>query len=128
MLDSLATMPSQEALGVGLLVAVAIELATIVLRFGGGWKSPEVTRCCSRWTRGWRVHHGYVGVAFVLGALLLPMPAAVATIALVLGVGLAISDALHHFAVLWPVTGSHEFYVRYPCEAGAVDEGAAGRD
>jgi hypothetical protein len=32
----------------------------------------------------------------------------------VVAIGLVISDIIHHFLVLWPVTGSPEFDLRYP--------------
>jgi hypothetical protein len=122
MADVLATLTPHQVARVGILAAFAVELATIVLRFGGGWRSPEVTRCCARLTAGWRVHHGYVGVALLVVAWLAPLPASVAALAWIAGIALALSDAIHHFAVLWPVTGSHEFYVRYPACAESSAE------
>ena len=122
MADVLAALTPHQVARVGFLAAFAVEFATIVLRFGSGWRSPEVTRCCARWTAGWRVHHGYVGVALLVVAWLAPLPAALAAFTWIAGIALALSDAIHHFAVLWPVTGSHEFYVRYPGCAESADE------
>ena len=33
---------------------------------------------------------------------------------LLVGVGLFVSDMVHHFVVLWLATGSPEFDIRYP--------------
>ena len=112
MIDNLAAMQTEHLVRFGYLAALAIELATIVLRFGWGMRSPETTKCCARFTGGWRIHHGYVGVALLVLAWALPLPAAASALLWISGIALALSDALHHFAVLWPLTGSPEFHVR----------------
>ncbi|MBL9085702.1 MAG: hypothetical protein JNM10_01035 [Planctomycetia bacterium] len=114
MFDALATLETPTVLGVGLLAAVLLEGATVALRFGLGWTSPEKTGTLARFTRGWRIHHLYPGLVLILVAAVVPMPAALANLAWMFGIMLALSDALHHFAVLWPLTGDHEFDLRYP--------------
>lgn len=114
MLDALATLETPTVLGVGLLAAVLLEGATVALRFGLGWTSPEKTGTLARFTRGWRIHHLYPGLVLILAAAVVPMPSALGNLAWMLGIMLALSDALHHFAVLWPLTGDHEFDLRYP--------------
>lgn len=114
MLDALATLETPTVLGVGLLAAVLLEGATVALRFGLGWTSPEKTGTLARFTRGWRIHHLYPGLVLILLAAVVPMPAALANLAWMSGIMLALSDALHHFVVLWPLTGDHEFDLRYP--------------
>lgn len=114
MLDALATLETPIVLGVGLLAAVLLEGATVALRFGLGWTSPEKTGTLARFTRGWRIHHLYPGLVLILLAAVVPMPAALANLAWMSGIMLALSDALHHFVVLWPLTGDHEFDLRYP--------------
>jgi hypothetical protein len=37
-----------------------------------------------------------------------------AAAALVLGIALLASDLIHHFAILWPLTGTPEFHLKYP--------------
>jgi hypothetical protein len=114
MLDVLATLDSPTVLSVGVLAALLVEGATIALRFGFGWTSPEKTGALARFTRGWRVHHLYPGLALLVLAAILPLPAALRNLAWMSGIMLALSDALHHFVVLWPFTGRHEFDLRYP--------------
>lgn len=114
MFDALATLETPTVLGVGLLAAVLLEGATVALRFGLGWTSPEKTGTLARFTRGWRIHHLYPGLVLLLVAAVVPMPAALANLAWMAGLMLAVSDALHHFAILWPLTGDHEFDLRYP--------------
>ena len=114
MLDALATLESPTVLSVGVLAALFLEGATIALRFGLGWTSPEKTGNVARWTRGWRIHHLYPGLALLVVAAVLPLPPALRNLAWMSGIMLALSDALHHFVVLWPLTGHHEFDLCYP--------------
>lgn len=117
-----------DALWFGLIGALVFELATVALRFGLGWTSPERTRPIGRLTRGWRIHHGYpglmlLGVAPMLGFAasgpgtgpleLLVAPAWWGWL-LVVGITLALSDLIHHAVVLPLFAGGHEFYLRYP--------------
>lgn len=106
----------------GLALALAIEAVTVALRFGAGLQSTRDTAWLASLTGGWRIHHGYLGGALLLAALLAyawaglraawPPPAWSAW-ALVAGVGLGVSDLLHHFVVLWLVTGRPHFDLRY---------------
>ena len=70
MFDALATLETPTVLGVGLLAAVLLEGATVALRFGLGWTSPEKTGTLARFTRGWRIHHLYPGLVLILAAVL----------------------------------------------------------
>ena len=114
MLDLLASLDTTTVFGVGTLAALLVEAATLALRFGFGWTSPEKTSGVSRFTRGWRVHHLYPGLVLLAVAALVPMAAPLRNLAWMTGIMLALSDALHHFAILWPLTGDHEFDLRYP--------------
>lgn len=92
------------------------ELPTLIARFGFGLAS---TRSTAAWvaplTFGFRIHHGYIGVAAVLFALCLPAKRRrVIYWCAVIGLGLIFSDLLHHFLVLWPLTGSPQFDLVYP--------------
>jgi hypothetical protein len=96
-----------------LLLTVAIEIVTCLLRFSLNLKATRDTAAMGQLTFGLRIHHGYVGVALiVLGFLLARGP--VLTWTLVIGAALLFSDLIHHFLVLWPLTGSPEFDFFYP--------------
>jgi hypothetical protein len=68
-------------------------------------------------TFGIRVHHGYAGV-MLAGIALWPLGSqpGLRNALLILSVALFASDILHHFAVLWLLTGSPEFDLFYPSE------------
>lgn len=100
-------------------LALLFEAVTVLFRFGFKVQATRDTaRYVARWTRGFRIHHGYWGVPLlVLGVALLatsigPMQAAVWS--MILGLALIKSDLMHHFLVLWPITGSHDFDLVYP--------------
>lgn len=101
----------------GLILAILVELLTIWVRFGLRLRATQHTRPIARLTFGIRVHHGYPGVLLLLVAFFLPP--AWQHAAIILGLALAVSDLLHHFAVLWPITGSPEFDLTYPPPVGA---------
>jgi hypothetical protein len=103
-------------------LAAGMELLTLGLRFGLGLKSREATRGLARWTRGVRVHHGYVGAAVMLAGTTPALPAVWTGALLVVGGALLLSDLVHHFAVLWPLTGSPEFDLRYAVSVPARAE------
>ena len=119
-------------------LTVLFELVTVLFRFGFKLEATRDTRAIARWTRGVRVHHGYWGVPLALfGVLMLgatPVGSA-ATFAglglsmwlVVLGLALIKSDLIHHFLVLWPITGSHDFHLRYPKPVAIPVEVCAGR-
>ena len=60
------------------------------------------------------MHHGYLGLGVGLAALLLPVPAPFRAWTFWIGIALVASDLIHHFLVLWPLTGSPEFHIVYP--------------
>ncbi|MEM1355138.1 MAG: hypothetical protein AAGH88_09670 [Planctomycetota bacterium] len=102
-----------------LALTLAFELVTVLFRFGFKLQATRDTaRYVARWSRGLRIHHGYWGVPLsLIGlALLLLLPGAVqlAAWAIVIGLALIKSDLIHHFLVLWPITGHHEFHLVYP--------------
>lgn len=106
-----------EILALGLATALVMEALTLALRFGCGMKSSHHTCWIGRCTRGVRIHHGYpglaiapVGIALGLGVGTTALGAAIA----ILGIGLLVSDLLHHFVALRLLTGDHEFDLRYP--------------
>lgn len=96
----------------GLLLAVAVEAVTCVMRFGMHLQSTRDTQALGAWTFGFRIHHGYPGVLLLLAAALLGK-GGWRSLLVVVGVGLVASDLAHHCAVLWPLTGDPQFHVRY---------------
>ena len=109
-----------------LFAAIVFELITLVSRFGLGLQSTRDTQFLAAWTMGFRIHHGYVGVlgllCVLLCGLLLPdvqkgkwrgISRGKWGWLLIISVGLIASDLIHHFAVLWPLTGSPQFDLTY---------------
>lgn len=100
-------------------LTVLFELITVLFRFGFKKQATRDTaRYVARWTRGFRIHHGYWGVPlFILGVIALGAslgPAQASTWLIIVGMALIKSDLVHHFLVLWPITGSHDFDLVYP--------------
>ena len=113
-------------------LTIVFELVTILFRFGFKLEATRDTaRYVARWSRGLRIPHGYWGVPLSIAGLslllLLPGAAQPAAWALVLGLALIKSDLIHHFLVLWPITGSHDFHLRYPKPVAIPVEVCAGR-
>ncbi len=94
----------------------AIELVCVILRFGFDLSSSTATASTiGTLTFGYRVHHGYIGLLLIpLGIALDEGRYRVGRLCFVLGVALFLSDVIHHFLVLWPITGSPQFDFVYP--------------
>lgn len=109
-------LTGREVLLCSALLAAAIEVVTVVLRFGFRLEATRDTASTlGVLTAGVRVHHGYIGAALILVSLLrVRMGPALCRWILVLGAALLCSDIIHHFAVLWPIVGSPEFHLLYP--------------
>jgi hypothetical protein len=97
----------------GLFSAVMIEAVTVVLRFGLHLQSTRDTGAIAAYTFGLRIHHGYLGLLLAPIALCFRQPA-IRNLLLAPAIGLFLSDMLHHFLVLWPLTGSPQFDLVYP--------------
>jgi len=95
----------------------AVELLTVFFRFGLGLRSGTRGSRIGRLTRGLRIHHGYIGVALLAVAALFGSSSVAGTALFFTGIALALSDAIHHFLVLWPLTGAAELDLRYPAPA-----------
>ena len=107
-------LSSVRVVVLGLLLALAIELLTAWLRFGWGLISAQHGGILGRWV-GIRIHHGYVGVLLaVLAAGPLRHRHGLRKALLIVSWGLVVSDLVHHFLVLWPITGSPQFDFVYP--------------
>ena len=94
----------------GAVGAAAFEAVTLLLRFGFDLRGVRDTpRFLRALTFGVRVHHGLIGAALIVIALALNHRyATFARWVGVAGIALVLSDLVHHFLVLWPLTGSPE--------------------
>jgi hypothetical protein len=96
-----------------LVCAAVFELATCVGRFGLKISFKEKEAAIKKLTFGIRIHHSHVGIAIILIASVVPLFSFVKAswLALlgVIGWGLLLSDAIHHFLVLYLITGNTEF-------------------
>lgn len=90
-------------------------LLTVWLRFSMNMQSTRDTVWFSTLTFGYRVHHGYVGLlVLILVALLWGRWPFICRGLAALGIALVLSDLIHHFLILWPITGSPQFDLVYP--------------
>jgi len=97
------------------LWAAVVEIPTAIARFGLGLESTRDTAgTVGKLTLGLRIHHGYIGMLLLLIGGLLSSSSRYREGLLILGGALALSDAFHHFVLLWLVTGSPQFDVFYP--------------
>lgn len=110
--------PSQRRATVVSIVSLTlcIEGFTCLLRFGFGMESTRDTAgTVGRLTFGIRIHHGYMGVLILLvykcGR---SRPSTLTRWMKNFGWSLIASDLIHHFLVLWPLTGSPHFDLVYP--------------
>jgi hypothetical protein len=110
----LATLTPWQVCGLSVLAAILMEAITAGMRFGIGLQSTRDTGFIGYLTFGVRIHHGYFGILMLLVTWLRPEPVAWRHLAIIVGSGLVISDLMHHFLVLWPITGSPEFDLTYP--------------
>ncbi|MEK6846875.1 MAG: hypothetical protein AABY16_01775 [Nanoarchaeota archaeon] len=103
-----------------IITAVIVEIITIVGRFKFNistknfWVSVMRHFNKKHWVH---VHHIFLGLIISALALILE-----SNLALNLGIGIALSDAVHHFLVLWPLVGSPEFHIMYKNKALLTEE------
>jgi hypothetical protein len=108
-------LPWRRVVFLGLALALVLEIVSIGARFGLGLESTQATLPLAAATFGLRIHHGYLG--FILGLIawvLFQTKPAQANALWILAIGLVVSDLVHHFLVLWPITGSPQFDLFYP--------------
>jgi len=96
------------------LITAAMEGVTLLLRFGFGFRSPEATSFLRSFTGGLRIHHGYVGGLLLLPTVLIYSGGPLYGWICATWLSLVYSDVIHHFLILWPITGSPEFDLFYP--------------
>lgn len=95
-------------------LTVGFELITCLLRFGFHRESTRDTGVLAAWTFGMRIHHAYLGGILLLVATRFARKSKARRWLVRIGAALVCSDLIHHFLVLWPVTGSPQFDVMYP--------------
>ena len=95
-----------------LALTILIEAVTCAFRFGLNLQSTRDLASLARFTFGLRIHHGYVGIVLLVVAAFLKS-SRMRDVLLVAGSGLVASDLIHHFLVLWPITGSPQFDLTY---------------
>lgn len=95
-------------------LAALIEVFTCALRFGFGLQATRDSALLAQFTGGLRIHHGYIGVLLIALSLLWPDGQSVRSWLMRIGGALTLSDFVHHFLVLWPLTGSPQFDLTYP--------------
>jgi hypothetical protein len=111
MMAHCAALTSGKVIVYGLLLAVALEAITVVLRFGFKLESTRDTTMIGTMTFGLRVHHGYIGL--FLAPLAWCFPLGLRHALWIIAIGLIFSDLAHHFIVLWYFTGSPQFDIFY---------------
>ena len=96
------------------ILTLVIEAITVLLRFGFKIQATQSTAFIARFTFGIRIHHGYLGIVFIIVSLVADLPAYLSNTLLILGSSLLLSDLIHHFVVLRLITGDPQFHLRYP--------------
>jgi hypothetical protein len=95
-------------------LTLLFEGITYLLRFGMGMESTRDTGVLRVLTFGLRIHHGYVGLVLLAAAFLVPKGWRLRKWCWRVGAALVASDLIHHFLVLWPITGDPHFDLTYP--------------
>jgi hypothetical protein len=112
LLETCGLMSFRKVLLWGLAFAFVFEIFTVLFRFGFGLQTTEATAMIGSMTLGLRIHHGYIGLFFLL--LGFPFPKGIRNALWIVGIGLMFSDLVHHFVVLWIWVGSPQFDFVYP--------------
>jgi hypothetical protein len=97
-------------------LTVLFEGITAFCRFGLDLESTRDTASTvGLITLGLRIHHSYLGLLLVAIAFWgLKTKPDIAKWVLAIGIALVCSDAIHHFGVLWLITGSPQCDLFYP--------------
>lgn len=112
--DYLALIPVSKILLWIAILTLLFEAMTAALRFGFGLQATQSTAFIGNLTFGIRIHHGYLGIILLLFSLIPALPIYFRNILLILGSSLLLSDLIHHFIVLWLITGDPQFHLTYP--------------
>ena len=99
-------------------LTLLFEGITCFLRFAGGYQSTRDTSALARYTLGLRIHHGYLGIVMAATSYCCCRHhhhrPALYLWCYPIGLALIASDLIHHFLVLWPITGDPQFDLVYP--------------
>jgi uncharacterized membrane protein YidH (DUF202 family) len=106
----------------GIVLGIVIEVFTSLMRFYFGLESTNDTAVIGKFTGGIRIHHGYIGGLLMFGAafnLQRTKSWSDRVFKLwhwffIIGIGLVISDFVHHFIVLQLAIGHPQFDLVYP--------------
>ena len=93
------------------MLAISLELLTVFVRFKFKIKTKDVLIKIMKHFDLKKIvhfHHGFVGIIIFVIAYFYGL-----FFWADIGFGILISDAIHHFLVLWPIMGSPEFHVLY---------------
>ena len=106
---------TRRLISLTLALTLAIEGLAILFRFGLGFESSRDTApFIAPLTMGLRIHHGYLGLLMLLVASILRENYSSWIFYLrAFGLAFFLSDLVHHFLVLWPITGSPQFDLYY---------------
>ncbi|MFH1422811.1 MAG: hypothetical protein ABIH42_08895 [Planctomycetota bacterium] len=96
----------------GLILSAVIEGITIFVRFGLGVEATRDTRWLSPYTFGIRDHHLYYGILLLLISVFVSDKFWKNSF-FIIGISCFVSDLVHHFVVLWLITGSPQFDLTY---------------
>ena len=107
-----AALSTRHVIAYALILTIFFEAFTIGFRFGLSFQSTRDTAVIGLYTFGLRIHHGYIGL------FLLPLawcaPLGLRHALWILAIGVVLSDLIHHFLILWPITGDPQFDLVYP--------------
>ena len=95
------------------ILTILFEAVTVLFRFGFNITIKKDFRWLGKLSFGYRLHHGYWGLALVMVSYL-AFTGTAQEHGLILGWALFLSDIIHHFVVLQLFTGNHEFELRFP--------------
>ena len=110
-----AACDARRVILIGLVFALVLEAVSIAFRFGLGLQSSQATSFLADWTLGLRIHHGYLGLLlFLVTWAVLYTNRGHSNLGWIAGIALSVSDLVHHFLVLWVITGSPQFDIFYP--------------
>ena len=115
-MDHLKLFANAQVLLLTVGVTIFIEVLTLLGRFLIGIRAISDTPVrLQKLTFGYRLHHGYLGLGGLFMAGMIWSVGSHWLIWLMIGsIALLASDFIHHFCILWPMTGDHEFFLCFP--------------
>lgn len=115
MKEGKADLRKVSILKASLLLTVIFEGLTLISRFMLKMESTRDTGFLQNFTFGIRIHHSYFGLCLLLLIMFKrDLFGKYAKWVIALSIALILSDLIHHFLILWPITGSHDFDLVYP--------------